>query len=165
MANENEELARLLERTKEGGETLQKAQERARPACIAAVRKLESALVDALGGDKLKGLPLLDADETGKKFFGARARGKTIEGQLKDAPILIVSEDGSLHMASAKDHMGYRLWTSLPADDSELLVEDVEHVTKAVSEVLLRHLAVVAQRTARFERMAELAKKLESALG
>jgi hypothetical protein len=157
-------LAKLLEETKEGGEMLREARDRARPTCIAAVRKLEAALVEALGGDKLKGLPLLDdptlRNARGSRFYGARARGKKIEGCLDDKPTLVVTQDGALRLAWIEHGE-----TNSPAvNDAELLLEDVEDVARAVEEVLLRHVAQLSKAAARYDAFVELARKLESAL-
>ena len=159
-------LADLLEQTKEGGELLRDARERARPACIAAVRKLEAALVEALGGEKLRGLPVLWPDPmqgnpTGaERYNAARARGKkNIERVLSEAkPVLVVSEDGHLKMAVAfaapNEDVGP---VERPVEDAELLAEDVEDVASAVEEVLRRHLVSLGQRTGRYQRFLDLA--------
>ena len=160
-------LAKLLEQTRDGGELLREAREKARPACIAAVRKLEAALVEALDGEKLKGLPKLDETERAR-FYAARARGKRIDERLTDKEVLVVAQDGRLHMASVRPEVsGAFLGSpveSRPAADDELLAEDVEDVARAVEEVLGRHLALIAKSAERYERLADLARKLEAAL-
>lgn len=153
-------LAKLLEETKECGEMLRDAREKARPACIAAVRKLEAALVEALGGEKLKGLPLLD-ESMGQRFYGARARGRRIDGKLGGKAVLVVGQDGNLRMAYVSEAGGVE---DVGADDSELLVEDVEDVARAVEEVLRRHVELIGKSAARYEAFSALAKKLEAAL-
>jgi hypothetical protein len=150
-------LAKLLEQTREGADALRAARDAARPACVQAVRKLEKALREALGGERLRGLPVLDVTPEGRRVHGARARGKTIDGQLEhlDA-VLVIMPDGTLYMACKT--------TSWPVADEELLVEDVEDVARSVEEVLRRHLSAIARTTARFAAMTALAEKLEAAL-
>jgi hypothetical protein len=154
-------LAKLLEQTKEGGAMLAAAREDARPACVAAVRKLEAALVAVLDGEKLRGLPVLHEGDA--RYCGARARGKRIDGTLGEKPTLVVNECGRLMFAVVPALLHDAV--ERPAQDDELLAEDAEDVARAVEEALLRHAASVDQRTARFERLSALARRLSAALG
>jgi hypothetical protein len=151
-------LDEMLRDVASKGERLAANREAARPECIAAVRSLEKALVEALDGEKLRGLPILYDDDGGEfgRIYGARVRGKKIEGTLTDRPILVLREDGRLWMRG----IGY----ASPAGDEDLLMEDVEDFPRAIEEVLRRHLAVVDQKIAKHERFLLLAEKIRSCM-
>jgi hypothetical protein len=161
-------LAVLLDQAREESERFRETQGRARTACVRAVRKLEETLREALGGEKLRGLPVLYED-TNVQFYGARARGKKIDGTIGEKAILVIDGDGSLRMVKVarviadidRAQMKAEVVTSL-VEDAELLVEDVEDVARAVEEVLRRHLAYIAKRSERYTRLATLAARLES---
>jgi hypothetical protein len=152
-------LAKLLEETKEGGELLAAAREKARPECIAAVRALEAALLEALGGEALKGLPRL---QNNPGVYGAPVRGKHRDVELDERPTLVVAASGRLTMARLIEDSGDV--EQRPVEDEELLAEDLEAVAQTFSVVLVRHLASVEKTTARYEGLSALAKKLEDAL-
>ena len=152
-------LAKLLEETKEGGELLAAARERARPECIAAVRQLEAALVEALGGEALKGLPRL---QNNPGVYGASVRGKHRDVELDDRPMLVVVPSGRLHMARLSPDSDEVVTRAV--DDDELLAEDVENVAQTFAVALVKHLASVEKTTARYAGLSALAKKLEDAL-
>lgn len=152
-------LAKLLEDARAGAEEMRAAQSDARAASVSAVRAVEAALVEALGGERLRGLPVLHRTPV---FAGARARGRRIDGVLAEKHVLVLDEEGRLRMAcTGPDGVGV---ATRPADDSELLAEDVEDVARAAEEVLRRHVTLLAQKAARYRALVELAGKLEAAL-
>ena len=150
-------LAKLLEETKEGGELLASAREDARPKCIAAIRSLESALVEALGGEALKGLPRI---ASGSRFYAAHVRNRDPNRKLDERPVLVLPPSGRLSMAW-DDGEGVAL---RPALDEELLAEDLDAITKLCHEALAWHLQQIEKTTARYEGLSALAAKLEGAL-
>jgi len=157
-------LAKLLAETEERSKLLREAAEDARPACVAAVRQMEASLVEALGGETLKGLPCLYG-ESAERFYGARARGR-LDKKLYEKPVLVICPDGRLRVAQfvvAGPGVPEGVLTR-EAEDSELLVEDVEVVARAIDAVLKAHVAAAARTTARYDALVELAQKLEAAL-
>lgn len=151
-------LSKLLESTKEGSRLLREASEDARPACVAAVRQMEAALVEALGGETLKGLPVLAGDGP-ERFYGARARGR-LDKKLYEKPVLVICPDGRLRVATfASERV-----TTHDVDDAELLAEDVDAVARSLGQVLRQHLETAAKATARYEALGALARKLDEAL-
>lgn len=156
-------LAKLLEQTEEGSKLLREAAEDARPACVAAVRQMEASLVEALGGETLKGLPCLYG-ESAERFYGARARGR-LDKKLYEKPVLVICPDGVLRIAQVSEEATCAFRVEVrPVEDSELLVEDVEVVARAIDAVLKAHVAAAAKTTARYDALVELARKIEAAL-
>lgn len=152
-------LDKLLADAKEGSERLADAIESARPACVEAVRAVEKALVEALAGERLKGLPVLAGTED-NRFYAARIRG-TITKRLYERPAMVVCSDGRFAVASAAGESG---WETREVDDAELLAEDAESVPRAIVQVLGWHLERVARSAARYEELSRLAERLSQAL-
>lgn len=165
MTKEDEVLLELLGAARRENEELRESQERARPACVRAVRKLEAALVEALDGEKLRGLPMLYfSPDKRLRLFGARARGPEMDSRLPldGRSVMVFGEDGRLRMA-LRDLVAncYRV---RPVEDSELLYEDVEDAGRVVAALLRVHVDSVRGRSEKYRRFEAMAERLEAAV-
>jgi len=153
---------------------LRARRERARVEAIAAVRGMERSLVDALGGETLKGLR-----DVVPGYAAARARsfGKKDSGQpfeplpepRDDAPygreVLVVSSAGVLEMArTVRRGLGKLGAESRPASDDDLVVEDVEHLAMLFATLLGEHVERSRRTSAMFGRLEGIAQRISAAL-
>lgn len=133
-----------------------------RYASVAAIRALEKRLVQALEGDRLRGVPNLGR-RNGKPLRALRLgtkRTTEVRGLGHEHEVLALSNQGRLVMV--------RLVGQEPeqraAFDDELVIEDLEGFCRVVREALERHLSLTGQRVDALHRMGRLATKLGEVL-
>lgn len=144
-----------------GQERHRDVQERAAAQSISAIRAIESRLVEALDGERLRGLPNLGNDE--HRFHAARVRGRYASEVLPfdGREILVVDGDGWIVFA-AFSRQGVVTKRAL---DDELLAEDVALLSERAQQILAAHLSRLERSTARYEKLEELATRLVGVLG
>lgn len=151
------------------------ARDEVREKAISAIRKLEHKLRAAIVGDTLRGLSALTGGlEDGvvddgvsqrrlrSPLQGARVRGD-IDAVIKFAnhETLVLSRDGCLVMATR----GAELWTTRPAADDDLQVQDLASLAKVLQTVLERHIVRADKSAASYARVQALADRLLAAVG
>jgi hypothetical protein len=150
-------LPSLLERLSEASMSIKEAREATRAKCVAAIRRLEAALVGALDGESLRNLPNIATPPD--RFFALRVRNRDIYESL-DRDALVLLPSGRLAVAG-RLHAYVR---ELPLADAELQAEDVELVARAVERAANLHLGDIGDRmlrsAARYERLGRLAERL-----
>ncbi|HEX7095665.1 MAG TPA: hypothetical protein VF183_07265 [Acidimicrobiales bacterium] len=125
-----------------------------RREAIAAIRALERAVIDALAGQTLRGLPNLGTGSS--PFLGANVRGATYtqrvpfpgDAQIEGNPVLVLRPDARLAMAwTVRSATTGRFdFVHHGAEDDNLLVEDLTALVTLLPKVLTEHL-VKAERT------------------
>jgi hypothetical protein len=156
-------------RAKEASLALAETRERVRDKALAAMRAVESSLVGALGGERLRGLPNVAQAGASAPFYAARINAFSRRaGSGKDLPIdgrevLVLLPEGCIAVAHWCGDEG-AVGTRAPRDE-ELLAEDLEAFVRVVQEVLERHVIKASERTARLERLERMAEKLKEAIG
>jgi hypothetical protein len=156
-------IPRLLEDTAAASAALRLTRERTRVSAVAAIRRLERALVEALDGETLKGLR-----EIAPGYSAARVRGsddslpepKTFEAYGRS--VLVVDATGDLVMATRRRVGGVCVRR---ATDEDLLLEDVESVARVFTRVLTEHVERARRSAEKFDALDVLARKIVDALG
>jgi hypothetical protein len=149
-------LPSLLERVSEASMSIKEAREATRAKCVAAIRRLEAALLAALDGESLRNLP--NVAIAPDRFYALRVRGRDENEPLeRDALVLLTS--GKLAIAG-RAHAYIRS----DVEDAELQLEDVELVARAVERAATLHLQDIGDRMIkaanRYERIGRLAERL-----
>lgn len=164
MSDVDGKLTELLADARERGDALVEARDEAFKVCFPAIRALEKALVDALDGEVLRGLPNLGAGSGGVVFYAARVRGGRASEPLPTyAPtkrVLVLRKDGRLAIARRVDLPGSEL-----ARDEELLAEDLAAFCALLLAVLKRHLDVSAATEDRYRSLTSAAARVLVMLG
>lgn len=143
----------------------------ARSAAVEAIRSLEQRLVEALGGESLRGLPNLAP--RGPEFYAARVNAFSRHGSGGHLPkdgrsVLVLGRDGRLLVASWNVENFVRrgdFVEARPVRDDELIAEDAEAFSRLVTEVLEKHIALAERRTEALVRAEDLAQKIIGAIG
>jgi len=148
------------------------ARESARAEAIAAIRAMETALVEALGGETLKGLrevaPGYPAARA--RCFAAKDAGRPYEplpeprGGGDGREVLVVTSRGRLEMAKTVVRAGRVVVQTRWAEDGDLLVEDVEHLPRLFAQLLGEHVARSRRTTSRLIRLESVARQISAAL-
>jgi hypothetical protein len=158
-----------LEGVRSGQDELAAAREEARERAVSAIRAVESALVEALQGEHLRGLPNLGTAE--RRFYGVRVRssdenaGESVRYEERAVQTLIVAKDGQLAFARARAPDGEDGLVVVPARDEDLLAEDLEHVLRTVARVAAQHGVAVGRSTDRFLKISSAAARVLSEFG
>jgi hypothetical protein len=125
-----------------------------RTESVKAMRDLEEALVDALGEERLRGLPNLNPG--GEPFFGLRVRGKSFEPLPDSRNVLCIDDSGMLVVATSGE-----AWT---AHNVDLLSEDLEPFVKLVAKAIDAHIVKANKATHNYKRCMRLAHLLRQVL-
>lgn len=139
------------------------AKDDARDSAIRAIRKIEKALSDALGAERLRGLDNI-APHGCSKVFAARLRassGKpfTLDG---DRPAtLCVNDLGCL--AKIRMDAGGVIYSDLATDD-DLNAEDLEHFLNVLDRLLPTHIVRCREAGERYRRVSAIAEALSLAM-
>lgn len=153
------DLPELLEQTADASAALRETREKAIAKALAAIRQIESSLLEALAGEKLKGLWVLAASPA-YKVMGANLRAKQLDKMIDiGKSALILSVEGKLEICSNEGALIKR-----PCDDSDLRAEDVESIARGVEQVLREHLQNMPKTIERFAQIERLAQRVASAL-
>lgn len=132
----------------------------------AAIRDLEGRLVEALGGDHLRGLKSL---VPWGRFYAAMVHGSRVHGvdtYLAPGEWLVIDKDGRLAMATARPApTGDPGVMVRPAGDDDLRVEDLAPYVAAVQVVLERHLRQARAAGLGYGRVEEVLDRLAKAFG
>lgn len=133
---------------------LSAARHAARGPTIEAIRKLELAVIDALGGEQLRGLPEHAAPGQ-PRFQAARVRGKP-DARIDGRPVLVLVTSGRLMMASQQaDGIECR-----PVTDDELVIDDLEALTRTIYAVTRDHVRRTDFGVRSYDRAHDLARWL-----
>jgi hypothetical protein len=146
-----------------------KVREEARESAVLAIRSLEDALVEALGGEKLLGLPNLASSKL--PWRGARVRGgagKRLSTQYFgkgggwSRPVLCVEETG--HVVLVSRSRSGEISTRQAMDD-ELIAEDVAHLAELLPTIIETHIKRAEARRETFARLRALSTRIKAATG
>ena len=144
------------------------ARDEARETVIAAIRRLEEKLVDALDGEHLRGLPNLGA--TRDRFYAIRVRSEGANATLSigtgEAP-LVLTKEGVLAFARWTFDADERrdCIVAPAAADQDFLLEDVEAVVRTVAWAIDAHVEQLGKTTEKLERIASLAADILARIG
>lgn len=129
----------------------------ARETVVLAIRRIEARLVDALMGERLRGLPNLgsrDAPFYGQRIVPSRAAGAHLPPDGRE--VMAIGTDGKLVVVWA-----FRgKVESRGVLDQELVLEDLENYVKIVAELLERFIALSDRRRQRMKLAENLAHQL-----
>lgn len=138
---------------------LRTVREAAAPEARAAIRRAETHLVEALGGERLYDAPNLAVSS--EPYFGYRIRTRHPDKRLGKSPTLVLSDRGQLTIAwRTQAGLGWR-----PVDNDELVAEDLPRILEVMELATRRHIDKASRRKARFENIRELADKVTFILG
>lgn len=138
----------------------------ARERSVAAIRSLEAKLREVLAGESLRGLVDLAPSST-SPFVAARVSGKSSVGIGKIDKILpsdgreslVILRDGTIAVAMVSADGSV---DSAPAEDEDLLVEDLEPLVAAVASVLRRYVEKSERTAVNYARALEFARRVSS---
>lgn len=143
---------------KQSSGRLTSARETARMDAVKAIRELEDRLAEALGGERLRGLPNLHFDSS-KTFNAARLRG------AKETPVigatLCLTSDGIVCMVTPDNHEEL---TATPVEDKDLQAEDLEHFVRLLGQVIPQHIQMCDKSSTRYEGISGLAARVKRCL-
>lgn len=138
---------------------------------VAAIRALESRLLQALNGGTLRGLKNL-APGVGVPLQAARIKGSRwfgIDDVLPpdESEVLVISKTGQICMARGIDlqKLSGERWEMRPARDEDFIAQDLEPVVDAVQQALERHIVRSEKTSASYERVSYLSNRLIDAMG
>ncbi len=160
----------LLDDARSAVEVLTHERDGARTAATRAVRTLEAALVEALQGHALRGIKNLGQGNA--PIYAARVRGEPDTKLAWPAEpdslteSLCIAANGSLVMIQCvTDDQAHALdATSRPAQDADLLAEDVEALTRTLTTLLPRHIQAAERARERYQGIQALAERIERVL-
>jgi hypothetical protein len=161
--SDDELLASKLVGVRAGQDDLAAAREGAREAAVSAIRAVEGALVEALQGEHLRGLPNLGTSD--RRFYGLRVRSSDENAgeQLFSERVLVLTKEGRLALAHwVLDGMSLDV---KDARDEDLLAEDLEHVLRTTARAAAAHGIAIGRTTDRFLRIASAAARVLAEFG
>lgn len=127
----------------------------ARDSAVKAIRSLEARLVEALSGERLRGLPNVGTRRNA--YYAARVNTPPGVGvPLDGREVLALDANGHLTVL----RMQYGAVLSRPVLDAELVLEDVKPVTRLIAEKLEQFVALSERRTAGIESIERFSKAL-----
>ena len=158
-------MKELLETVKNSSESLNSIRSMSRANAVASVRELETYVVDALCGERLKGLPNLMRGW--KPFFAARLRGN-IDNQLplekhetSGRPVIVIDDTGMLMLVRRSRCGGVE---SEVAQDEDLIAEDVQEYISKMGSILHTHIAICRRGIEKYSLFNRLANGLRRLL-
>ena len=128
-----------------------------RASAVSAIRAIEARLVEALAGERLRGLPNLGTRLD--PFYAQRVLSKHSTGARlppDGREVLAIHTDGRLIVVSWR--VGRVV--NRPLVDDEIVLEDLEPYVRIVGDILERFVALSERRTARIDRAGDLARRL-----
>lgn len=139
------------------------AKDDARDSAIRAIRKIEKALSDALGAERLRGLDNIAPHGHSPKVFAARLRASSSKPFIleKDKPVLCVNDLGCLSRVRM-DAAGF-VQSDLATDD-DLNAEDLEHFLNVLDRLLPTHIERCREAGERYRRVSAIAEALSLAM-
>lgn len=159
MRTSAEAIARVRALTPVLAETRREASEQA----DAVIRGVEEALVGALGGDTLRGMPDL---APGRGFHARRVHANGREGSAAQLVwgkwVPVITSKGRLVWAKVGDH---REPVAREPDEGELNADLLGPYLDAVQAALEDHLARTERRVQSYEAASDLARKIASVIG
>ena len=135
----------------------------ARKITIPTIRAIEKKIVDALSGERFRGMPNLHPRGTPLHAMRINAWSRHgAGGFLPDdgREVLVLTSEGKLSVACAAPH-GLLV---RPVLDDELLSEDLEAVTRVVQEAIEKHVALAEKRASNLSKIEDLARRINEAL-
>lgn len=160
-------LDEAIHRTAVVSTVLSEKRLKARVVSIRAIRELEERLVEAIAGEKIRGMPNLMP--TGEPLYAMRINSWSRKwGASEPLPrdgreVLVLTNVGQLRVARRD---GQEPWSDLrEVVDEELVIEDLELFTRAVQAALEKHMALVDKRVRSIARVEDLAKRVSDAVG
>jgi hypothetical protein len=158
----------LLKQAAHASEHTTQARNDARARALRVVHELERRTVEAVKGDKLRGLTNI-APTGSPPFHGARVHGSPRFGIDTYLPpdgsaVLCIDRDGRLVMVRTTGGLTNG-WQAFPVRDDELRAEDMKPYVQTLTLVLQRHVAYAGRRAESYARVAQMAAQVATALG
>lgn len=144
--------------------------EDARAKAVRAIRRMEAALAEALGGETLSGLPNINPGRRSPAWRGLRLRTRHLDEPLSTnyrgaagwtMPALCLDRRGQLVMVRRNSYGDVGV---LRVGDDDLKAEDVETVAAVIVEAVDLHNGHASERTAQFDRLRRLADGINTLL-
>ena len=167
-------IPNLIVEAGRASEVLRDTRERARVEAIAAIRAMERALLDALAGETLKGIRDIAPGYAAARVRSVGRNDVSIPYEPLPEPrpgfsvgreVLVVTAYGRLDMAhTLRVDQGSIVVGHRPADDPDLLIEDVEHLARLFAELLGEHVARARKTAERFGHLDAIAQRISAAL-
>ena len=135
------------------------ARARADEDARAAIARVEKSLVEALGGETLRGLP-----ELGDRVFGLRveAEASAFARLPRNRRVLILDAKGRLRAATLFPEGAH---VEEPETHREVVASVLDPYLRTVQRGIELHLSSATKRTEVFDKIAALAAKLATVLG
>ncbi len=146
-------LEQQMQTAEDVSKNLQEDRLTARSNAVIAIRLIEDRLVEALSGERLRGLPNLNKSAP---YFAARVRSKPAQ-LLEDDRWTLVLDDSGMLMMAAKD-------CSTAAKDEDLLAEDLEKFTRVVKTALDGHISACTRSAKSYAKCTRLSSLVWDAL-
>lgn len=154
----------LLARARQVSAKVRRDRERAVTSAMVMIRTLEARIHDALEGDTLRGMKSLIPGEM--PYYGANLSGHkvNIDKYLPEdgREVLILDKHGKFYMAH-----GVFPWRVevRPVEDEDVRATDLDHISRAIQEVLGRHIVRSERTAASYRAVEELSDRLANAIG
>lgn len=137
----------------------------ARASALVAIRAIERALVEALNGEYLRGLPNIAPKGDKAPCHGFNLRTKSgAEAISRSGSSLILARDGRFYVALAAKLPGTFAVFMRLVGDVELAAEDLETIAPRVEEAIRIHVQRSERASARYRRVEQLGVKISEAL-
>lgn len=151
-----------------GGKMHRQRREQANEDSAMAIRRVEARLVEALGGEIIRGMPSLVPASCPQQFHALRVLSNSLMTQVQDIPagdreVLVLTHRGKLRFARRSAYDGGVI-TREP-NDEELRADVLEAYTRTVQEALEAHLVRTQERDVHYEKVSELAERISSVIG
>lgn len=161
-------LDHAIHRTATVSTVLSERRMKARTVSIQAIRALEAKLVEALGGEKIRGMPNLTG--AGEPLHAVRLNWSPRHGAGAHIPhdgreVLVLANDGRLRVARRQLSTTKSQVILRDPLDEELILEDLEPFMRVVQECLERHIASTERRIEAFSKVENLARRIADAVG